>query len=594
LILLRSTLQALGSLWLAAVLLMVILVAMAYATIYEVARGSQAALFEFYWADWFQLLMLLLAVNILAAMLARFPYTRRQIGFVTAHLSILLILAGAWVTEQLKFDGSVAIQEGKSVDSAFVRYWETLSLEIPATGARSAIDLSTAEFGPVQSLENPDLPPLTGGDVSLEVKRYLPDSTIEEYVLNDNPRPSRAAEVALGLGENEKSTWVFAGKTGKVGPLPIAYRVVTDPAQLDRMLSDSAASQPASKGTVQVEIEDQKFELPIEQCLDDAVPLGETGRSIKVLRYLSHAMVGADNQVSNSPQDRPPNPAIEVEISGSAGKTTQVAFAKFPEFRSMHGVVDDKLKITFVATDAPQSVDLLAPAEIVDGGERGLYVRFRESESRVTRHALTIGQPVKTPWSDITLTVRKCLDRARVHQECVPVDPPRENRTSAFLLTSTSSDNPQEVWIRKNFSTQVRIDGTTCRVQYGDKRMPLGFSIKLNRFNIGRYPGTMRPRSFESYVVFSDPNSGDSPETRISMNNPARFGRYTFYQSSYQERRGGPSTTILSVSWDPGQTIVFVGYVGMVLGMLIVMIQKMFDRRRAALNGRNNGTAARS
>jgi cytochrome c biogenesis protein ResB len=64
------------------------------------------------------------------------------------------------------------------------------------------------------------------------------------------------------------------------------------------------------------------------------------------------------------------------------------------------------------------------------------------------------------------------------------------------------------------------------------------------------------------------------------MNRPATHGGYTLYQASYHLDPGGPSTSVLSVSWDPGQPVVFAGYVLMLAGMVWVLALRVIDRRK--------------
>lgn len=67
----------------------------------------------------------------------------------------------------------------------------------------------------------------------------------------------------------------------------------------------------------------------------------------------------------------------------------------------------------------------------------------------------------------------------------------------------------------------------------------------------------------------------------VSMNSPVKYGGYSFYQSSYDEK---PSRTIsyLSVARDPGLPIVFAGYIGVMVGMVIVLVTRMMERRPRA------------
>ena len=72
----------------------------------------------------------------------------------------------------------------------------------------------------------------------------------------------------------------------------------------------------------------------------------------------------------------------------------------------------------------------------------------------------------------------------------------------------------------------------------------------------------------------------------ISMNNPAEYGGYTLFQSSYR-MNGRQKISFLSVARDPGKPIVFAGYIGMMGGMCLVLVTRIKDRRRiqAAVGG---------
>ncbi len=107
-----SWLTTLGSLWFAAVILVLLLVAMAFATIYETLYGTERALQEYYHSWWFAGLLGLLAANVAATLIVRFPFTRRQIGMVVTHLSILMVLGGALVTQSRGLNGRLVIAEG--------------------------------------------------------------------------------------------------------------------------------------------------------------------------------------------------------------------------------------------------------------------------------------------------------------------------------------------------------------------------------------------------------------------------------------------------------------------------------------------------
>lgn len=105
----------------------------------------------------------------------------------------------------------------------------------------------------------------------------------------------------------------------------------------------------------------------------------------------------------------------------------------------------------------------------------------------------------------------------------------------------------------------------------------LPFAVRLDDFQIDVYPGTQRPAMFRSRITVRDP-SGAERAAVIEMNRPFSHGGYRFFQSSYQ-MEGGREQSILSVSKDPGQPIVFWGYGLLVFGMLVVLTTRILQRR---------------
>ena len=110
-------------------------------------------------------------------------------------------------------------------------------------------------------------------------------------------------------------------------------------------------------------------------------------------------------------------------------------------------------------------------------------------------------------------------------------------------------------------------------------REPLPFSVRLESFEIDYYQGTRRPAMYRSRVVVTDPAAGGSFRADIEMNKELSHAGYRLFQSSYKIE-GGREMTVLSVARDPGQPVVFAGYVLLVAGMLTTL-----GRRIAAARG---------
>jgi cytochrome c-type biogenesis protein CcsB len=109
----------------------------------------------------------------------------------------------------------------------------------------------------------------------------------------------------------------------------------------------------------------------------------------------------------------------------------------------------------------------------------------------------------------------------------------------------------------------------------------LPFAVRLDSFEIDYYQGTHRPSQFRSRVTVVDPATGKQTRAVIEMNRELSYGGYRFFQSSYRETPER-DMTVLQVCRDPGERIVFFGYYGLVIGMIVVLSTRISEKRRAA------------
>lgn len=116
------------------------------------------------------------------------------------------------------------------------------------------------------------------------------------------------------------------------------------------------------------------------------------------------------------------------------------------------------------------------------------------------------------------------------------------------------------------------IDGIEFTIGYGAKVIELPFSLKLDDFELERYPGSNSPSSYASDVTLFDERTNLVMPYRIYMNNVLNYGGYRFFQSSYDRDELG---TILSVNHDAVGTIVtYIGYLLMTIGMIASIFNK--------------------
>jgi len=122
---------------------------------------------------------------------------------------------------------------------------------------------------------------------------------------------------------------------------------------------------------------------------------------------------------------------------------------------------------------------------------------------------------------------------------------------------------------RRGVEKTQKVGNTFVSIEYGAKIMELPFSIKLNDFQLDRYPGSMSPSSYASEVTVFD--KGTQFDYRIFMNTTLNNGNYLFFQSSYDQDEKG---TILSVNNDPGKWPTYFGYFLLTLGLLMNLFDK--------------------
>jgi hypothetical protein len=106
----------LASVKLAVITISTLAITLSYATFFESRYGTAAVQEWIYRSRGFAVLLAFLGANILCAALIRFPWKKRQTGFVVTHAGLLVLLAGSWYSVMTSDEGQVAFLEGESKD----------------------------------------------------------------------------------------------------------------------------------------------------------------------------------------------------------------------------------------------------------------------------------------------------------------------------------------------------------------------------------------------------------------------------------------------------------------------------------------------
>ena len=124
----------------------------------------------------------------------------------------------------------------------------------------------------------------------------------------------------------------------------------------------------------------------------------------------------------------------------------------------------------------------------------------------------------------------------------------RNGETKSVIMVERSKGNPSDVYPKD-----------------------LGFEIRLDKFVMHKYPGSMMPSSYDSYVTVIDKKHHKTFKYHIYMNHILVYGGYRIYQASYDMDEQG---SIFSVNHDPGMYVTYFGYILLTIGFLWSMIYK--------------------
>jgi hypothetical protein len=106
--------RLLSSLKLAVAVVLALAVSLAAGTIVESTTDTPTAQYWVYHASWFRGLLAVLGSEIICVAFSRWPWQKRHTAFLLAHLGIVLLLAGSWITDRYGVDGNLRISEGET------------------------------------------------------------------------------------------------------------------------------------------------------------------------------------------------------------------------------------------------------------------------------------------------------------------------------------------------------------------------------------------------------------------------------------------------------------------------------------------------
>ncbi|OGX06853.1 MAG: hypothetical protein A3G87_01490 [Omnitrophica bacterium RIFCSPLOWO2_12_FULL_50_11] len=559
-----------GSLRLAVFLIVVLGISFAVGTVIESNHGADAAQVLVYRTRWMTVLLFLLALNLFASALDRIPWKKKHVGFLTTHLGIILMLAGALVTQAFGIEGQVQVQEG-STESRMTLAEPLLHVIGVDSGRRWIVPIKPHVF------------PWAGKE-KLHTEFASP---FRLYLLRDYPKAKRSESIhetengdpALHVSLNGEmasvSEWLLLDHPEKssISLGPAAIRFTKEPIEIRE-------EKPSSEwGALKFDFESGlSLDIPLDsKSAGKSFALLDTPFQVAVHRIFKDAVVSGNELVEHSSEWR--NPAVQITLEGKGLSERHTIFAKFPEFPTLHGLDPSEAHVR-IAYQVPQFASASEKNEvrfIFQQGEMPLYQVKRGTELKSGK--VELEKEVETGWMDFKFVVTSYYPHAQIEETYDPL-PNTSEHAEALPIVEVEfqqEEAAKSIWLPQGEMAHLRLSDFDYHVLYGLGTRPLGFQVELKDFIMDKDPGTDRPASFKSEVVLKDPMKGIEREHLIQMNEPLKHRGFKLYQSAYHVEPGRPDISIFTAARDPGNPLKYTGAIVMVLGILMLFYTKQFS-----------------
>lgn len=577
-------LRSLASLRLAVILLGLVAVVLAAATVYESRYGTDMAQRDVYQALWFDLLLLVLGINVAAAAIVRWPWRLKQIGFVITHVAILTILGGCLTTHWLGVTGRMVLSEGQQ-DNKILRDGWVIQVDAHGMGSHGA------------AIQVPiDQPPKVGATTPIEAGGQACTMTVLQYLSNaetitqlvegaptDPPAILVELQQAGGMGGQVSGSqqWLLVDDKGQWAVSTPGFSLLAA-SQYTAPVA-TAATGPA-KGTLVATIDGKEYDVDVERALASPVAVADGKATLSVTGYFEHASVGSGG-LQEDPE-RPLNPAVIVQLTEGGKTEKRIIFAKFGDFSAMHGGGKE------------QTVKLsLRHSESAQGGIRAVlvwqqdkWVLHEDNGSKVVQQAdLRQDAAVTLKGMPVSLVVKQILPHAKPGKSVVERKLPKgaDPRPAVEVVVSGPKGSHRD-WLVWSQPAMFVMGPNAVRLTLQARQAPLPFAIKLDKFELEHYSGSQMPAMYRSEVTVVDADNREKRQVTIEMNQPLEYRGWSFFQSGYSTN-GGQNVSILAASKDPGKPIVYCGAILLVLGTTILAIQRL--KAQIPVNGKNAGAA---
>ncbi len=527
-----------GGLRFAVPVMVLVAIALGIGTFVDAAQGAKVASRLVYGSWWFVALMALIAASLIFAVLTRYPWKQRHIGFITVHAGLVILIAGGFWSLFGRVEGTLKLGEGMSGNA----------IELD----KEQVDLVSFQNGSphvvASAIVHDNTDAITLGDHTITIVDHWPNITEESYVADDGPEPMRALEIVF---DSAAGTTQWIGQASKSGGPAFIDGMTLRVLGEGEIASPPVASTSAGPGYAFV-FGDERY--PLGKPDDQALP----GWRVVSLSYFDSAQVGTGG-LTEAGGGRT-NPAVEVIITDNAGTVERhTAFLNFPE-----------MVLARTVEGSSESGAILA----VTGGAGELLVIHSGNAPRRATYTSADGVTSEfdhagpLPWilhaGTHHLRIVNEVSRARMATRFIEAPPADDYRPALLVQVAGSAAQPLPWKGSLSFDESA---GLTLR--FGPPQIALPFTVHLQDFRKTDYPGTTMAMAYESEITV-DASSGESRSQIVSMNKPLADSGWKVYQSGFVN----DNVSIFSVMKDPGLPLTYLGCTVLCIGIVITFYSR--------------------
>lgn len=304
-------------------------------------------------------------------------------------------------------------------------------------------------------------------------------------------------------------------------------------------------------------------------------------QTIKLVKYVRYGRISKKVLVGDSKIDTQLGSSVKIQLTNANVK--QVESLTQPSLTKAASQLIGPLWVHLGHADhakARKNIDknevylnLKSPHEI----SFALY--DKEASAPYHSGTLKLGDLIKTHWMNLEIRLLDLIPQAKEVWDVVAVDRPTPLTSSAVQVEY----NGKKEWLLLNDRVLLFNNNQAYLVGYINRKVDIGYDIRLDKFQITRYQGTMKAMQYESHVSVLDEKQAVVNEALIAMNEPMQFAGLYFYQSSFEQdpMTGIPTSSILSVNRDPGRWIKYLGSLMLSLGTVWLFFQRR--KRKTAI-----------